>query len=298
MFPTNLSRHWTTTIAEQFGGPWCQGGRRGSPPSVATMGRAGKICPRTPNQERTGAPQTAVLGVADRLHELGRIKYEHGVANARCGPETSRANSTIHRTSRNEGLNMKPVKSALGTIAAALMAFVLAGIPVSLVLYDLGSAVAGGMGGGGGMGGSGGGMGGGGGTGGSGGGTAGSGGGMGGGSGMGSPASGMSGFGMGAEDHGQAGMSPSMSDQGPSMGRDAGQGQGHMGRGSDMATPGRAGSPQATGKTEMSTSGMRSNNQSMNPAMQDTTRERGARQSEMAAEDHDIAGARDRESHQ
>jgi len=40
------------------------------------------------------------------------------------------------------------------------------------------------------------------------------------------------------------------------------------------------------------------NPQSMNPAMQDTTRERGAQRSEMTAEDHDIAGARDRESHQ
>jgi hypothetical protein len=215
-------------------------------------------------------------------------------SNAGCGRKRRAPNSTIH-TSRNERLNMKPIKSPRRTIAAALMVFVLAGIPVSLVLYDLGIAVAGGMGGGG-MGGSGGGMGGGSGT-------AGSGGGMGGGSGMGSPASGMSGFGMDADDHGRAGMSPNMSDRDPSMGREAGQGQGHMGRGSEMAAPGRAGSPQAMGKPGMSTSGMSSNSQSMNPqsmnpAMQDTTRERGAQRSEMTAEDHDIAGARDRESHQ
>jgi hypothetical protein len=268
-------------------------------------------------------------------------------SNAGCGRKRRAPNSTIH-TSRNERLNMKPIKSPRRTIAAALMVFVLAGIPVSLVLYDLGIAVAGGMGGGGmggsgggmgggsgtagsggGMGGSGGGMGGGSGTAGSGGGmgggsgtagsgggmggsgggmgggsgTAGSGGGMGGGSGMGSPASGMSGFGMDADDHGRAGMSPNMSDRDPSMGREAGQGQGHMGRGSEMAARGRAGSPQAMGKPGMSTSGMSSNSQSMNPqsmnpAMQDTTRERGAQRSEMTAEDHDIAGARDRESHQ
>jgi hypothetical protein len=240
-------------------------------------------------------------------------------SNAGCGRKRRAPNSTIH-TSRNESLNMKPIKSPRRTIAAALMVFVLAGIPVSLVLYDLGIAVAGGMGGGG-MGGSGGGMGGGSGTAGSGGGmggggmggsgggmgggsgTAGSGGGMGGGSGMGSPASGMSGFGMDADDHGRAGMSPNMSDRDPSMGREAGQGQGHMGRGSEMAARGRAGSPQAMGKPGMSTSGMSSNSQSMNPqsmnpAMQDTTRERGAQRSEMTAEDHDIAGARDRESHQ
>jgi hypothetical protein len=215
-------------------------------------------------------------------------------SNAGCGRKRRAPNSTIH-TSRNESLNMKPIKSPRRTIAAALMVFVLAGIPVSLVLYDLGIAVAGGMGGGG-MGGSGGGMGGGSGT-------AGSGGGMGGGSGMGSPASGMSGFGMDADDHGRAGMSPNMSDRDPSMGREAGQGQGHMGRGSEMAARGRAGSPQAMGKPGMSTSGMSSNSQSMNPqsmnpAMQDTTRERGAQRSEMTAEDHDIAGARDRESHQ
>jgi hypothetical protein len=179
-------------------------------------------------------------------------------------------------TSRNEGLKMKSVKSPLGKIAAALTVFVFVGIPVSLVLYDVGIAIAGGMGGGG--------------MGGSGGGTGGSGGGMG-------PASSMSGFGMGAQDHDRAGMGPSMNGQGPSMGRDAGQGHGHMGRGSDMTAPG-PGSPQMTGKAEMSTSGMRGNSQSMNPSMQDTARERGARQAEMAAEDHDMAGARDRESHQ
>jgi hypothetical protein len=35
----------------------------------------------------------------------------------------------------------------------------------------------------------------------------------------------------------------------------------------------------------------------MSSTMQDMTRERGARQTEMAAEDHGIAGARDRETH-
>jgi len=114
----------------------------------------------------------------------------------------------------------------------------------------------------------------------------------------------MSGIGMDSQDPGRAGMSPSMGD----LGREAGQGQGHMGRGSDVAAQGRAGSPQGMGKPGMSASGMSGNSQSMNPqgmspqgmtpAMQDTTRERAAQRSEMATEDHDIAGARDRESHQ
>jgi hypothetical protein len=88
-----------------------------------------------------------------------------------------------------------------------------------------------------------------------------------------------------------------MNDRDPAMGRDAGQGQGHMGRGTDMATPGSAGSPATMGKSGMSASGMRSPGQPMNSAMQDMAPERDARQSEMAAEDHGIAGARARESH-
>jgi hypothetical protein len=51
------------------------------------------------------------------------------------------------------------------------------------------------------------------------------------------------------------------------------------------------------GKSGTSTSGMRSTGQLMNSAMQDMAPERDARQSEMAAEDHGIAGARTREIH-
>ena len=81
------------------------------------------------------------------------------------------------------------------------------------------------------------------------------------------------------------------------MGRDAGQGQGHMGRGTDMTTPGSAGSPATMGQPGTSASGMRGTGQPMNAAMQGMAPERGARQGEMAAEDRGIAGARAREIH-